>query len=228
MIPRTLEPEVMDTATEDRDYNAMDHSAVNRVFVADFLHAVDDLDFDAHSQRILDTGTGTALIPIELCRQTERCRVTAVDLSAEMLQVAQQNVIEAGMTDRIDTRHIDAKQLPYEDGIFDAVISNSIVHHIPQPIRALAEMLRVLRPGGLLFVRDLLRPDDVETVEHLVRTYTGKENTHQQQMFHDSLHAALTVDEVRDILNELGRPPEWVTQTTDRHWTIVGRTDSDR
>jgi len=224
MIPRTLEPEVMDTAEEATDYNAMDHSAVNRVFVADFLRAIDDPDFDARSPRILDTGTGTALIPIELCRQTERCLVTAVDLSAEMLHIARTNIAGAGMTDRIDAQHIDAKRLPYEDGCFEAVISNSIVHHIPQPILALAEMLRALRPGGLLFVRDLLRPDDVETVEHLVRTYAGGENDHQQQMFRDSLHAALCVDEVREILSELGRSSDWVAQTTDRHWTIVGRT----
>ena len=224
MIPRTLEPEVMDTAVEASDYNGMDHSAVNRAFVADFLQTVDDPDFDARSPRILDVGTGTALIPIELCRQTARCRVTAVDLSAEMLHIARQNVAQSRMAGRIDTRHIDAKQLSYEDSCFDAVISNSIVHHIPRPILALAEMLRVLRPGGLLFVRDLLRPNDVETVEHLVRTYAAGENAHQQQMFRDSLHAALMVEDVREMLVELDRSPEWVTQTTDRHWTIIGQT----
>ena len=223
MLPRTLEPEVMDTAKEARDYNAMDHSTVNRVFVADCLHAVDDPRFDAESTRVLDVGTGTALIPIELGRRTEHCRITAVDLSGEMLSIARQNIIEAGLTNRIGTRQIDAKQLPYEAGEFEAVISNSIVHHIPQPRNVLSEMLRVLRPGGLLFVRDLVRPDSAETVEHLVKTYAGEENAHQQQMFRDSLHAALNMDEIRAMLNELGRPAEWVAQTTDRHWTIVGR-----
>jgi hypothetical protein len=41
-------------------------------------------------------------------------------------------------------------------------------------------------------------------------------------MFADSLHAALTLEEVRELLDELQLPAEWVTQTSDRHWTIAG------
>ena len=64
MIPRVLEPEVMDTPSDAHDYNTMDHSAVNRAFAADFISFC-----PAPSSPILDVGTGTALIPIELCRQ---------------------------------------------------------------------------------------------------------------------------------------------------------------
>ena len=113
--------------------------------------------------------------------------------------------------------------MPYADGQFDAVISNSIIHHIPAPGTVLGEMKRVLRPGGWLFVRDLLRPADESTLNQLVQTYAGEENAHQQQMFRDSLHAALMLDEVRDLLIEHSLPADWVQQTSDRHWTIRGR-----
>ncbi len=229
MLPRTLEPEVMDSREEAVDYNAMDHSQVNRAFIDDFLAAASEYiiggAFDAAnvSLNTLDVGTGTALIPIELCSRGFPCRITAIDLATEMLAVARENVSAAGYVDQIWLERVDAKRLPYPDGLFNAVISNSIVHHIPQPKTVLAEMVRVLRPGGLLFVRDLLRPGDLETVQRLVALYAGDANVHQKQMFGDSLQAALTLEEMRALLTELHLPADWVQQTTDRHWTLAGR-----
>src|SRR5262249_34175448 len=176
MLPRVLEPEVMDSPEEARDYDAMDHSAVNRVFVADFLAAWTGAD------PILDVGTGTAQIPVELCRHSPGVSVVAVDLAGEMLRVAQAHVERGGLAGRIRLECQDAKALAYPAASFAAVLSNSIVHHLPDPVLALAEMVRVVRPGGLLFVRDLLRPDDDATLRHLVGTYFKDANPHQRQM----------------------------------------------
>ncbi len=226
MLPRTLEPEVMDTAEEAADYDGMDHSEVNCRFVDDLLAAIGEstvgqrLAGDGESVRILDVGTGTALIPIELFRRPVSASVWAVDMAAEMLILAEQNVRDAGMHGRILPEQADAKSLPYEAAEFDVVMSNSIIHHIPEPIESLREMIRVLQPGGLLFVRDLLRPETEAEVELLVSTYAGNESERSQQLFRQSLHAALTVDEVRELLVECGWKPDCVEQTTDRHWTI--------
>ena len=213
MLPRVLEPEVMDTASEARDYDAMDHSTVNRVFVADFLAA-----WDGRSP-ILDVGAGTAQIPIELCRQAPTARVTAIDLAEHMLALGRENVRRAGFAERLLLERVDAKQMPYPDGAFAAVISNSIVHHIPEPGKVLAEMVRVAAPDGVLFVRDLLRPATDSELRQLVATYAGDANVHQQQMFAESLHAALSLAEVRELVAQLGLDPLAVQQTTDRHWT---------
>jgi ubiquinone/menaquinone biosynthesis C-methylase UbiE len=213
MLSRVLEPEVMDSAEEARDYDAMDHGAVNRLFVADFLAI-----WDGHNP-ILDLGTGTAQIPIELCRQAPQAQVVAVDLADHMLALGRENVRAADFQERIRLERCDAKQLSYASASFAAVISNSIVHHIPEPRRVLAEIVRVLRPGGRLFVRDLLRPADEASLQHLVRTYAGDANDHQRQMFADSLHAALTLAELRDLIASLGCDPAGIAQTSDRHWT---------
>jgi ubiquinone/menaquinone biosynthesis C-methylase UbiE len=213
MIPRTLEPEVMDTPEEARDYDAMDHAQVNQVFVSDFL---------SHwhgANPILDVGTGTAQIPIELCRQAPAAEVVGVDLAQHMLRLGHDNVRQAGLEDRIRLQLCDAKGLPFPDQTFAAVVSNSIVHHIPQPISVLTEMTRVVKPGGVLFVRDLLRPATEADVRQLVDTYAAGANAHQRQMFADSLHAALTLAEIRLLIATLGFAPEKVRQTTDRHWT---------
>jgi ubiquinone/menaquinone biosynthesis C-methylase UbiE len=213
MLPRILEAEVMESAEEARDYDAMDHAVVNRAFVADFLAVWDGC------HPVLDVGTGPAHIPIELCRQCPAARVTGIDLAEHMLRVARDNIRRAGLEDRVDVCRGDAKGLPFAGGAFGAVTSNNIVHHIPEPGSVLAEMVRVAVPGGRLFVRDLLRPPDVAQLRHFVATYAGDANEHQQQMFADSLHAALTLDEVRERVEALGYPPDDVRQTTDRHWT---------
>jgi ubiquinone/menaquinone biosynthesis C-methylase UbiE len=217
MLQRVLEPEVMDSAEEARDYDAMDHSAVNRVFVADFLAFWDG------NGPVLDVGTGTAQIPIELCRQHRDVRVTAIDLADHMLKLGAENVKKAGFEQRLTLERRDAKQMPYATGSFGAVISNSIIHHIPEPAGVVAEMCRVVKKGGAIFVRDLLRPADDATVRHLVATYAGGSNAHQQKMFDDSLRAALTLDEICAMVKQPGHDPSHVRQTTDRHWTWATR-----
>jgi ubiquinone/menaquinone biosynthesis C-methylase UbiE len=213
MLPRVLEPEVMDSAEEAHDYDAMDHTQVNRAFVVDLLAV-----WRPHGQ-VLDVGTGTAQIPIELCRQLPNVTALAIDAAPHMLEVARANVAKAGFDKRIILQLCDAKQMPFPSGTFAAVMSNSIVHHIPEPLGVLAEIKRVAAPGGTIFVRDLMRPADDRSVKHLVATYAAGANAHQQKMFDDSLRAALTLEEIRAMVQELGYDPGKVRPTSDRHWT---------
>lgn len=223
MLPRTLEPELMDTLEEASDYDRMDHSRVNRAFVDEFLAAWHDGSDRLADACLIDVGTGTAQIPVELARRETGCRIIAVDLADEMLKLARRNVAEAGVEQVVDVELVDAKRLPYAEGRFDGVISNSIIHHIAEPGVVLDEMLRVLKPEGLLFVRDLLRPNDAVTVDRLVEKYAGDESAHARKLFHQSLHAALTLEEIRQLVLGRGGRPGCVSASSDRHWTICGR-----
>ena len=216
-LPRQLEAEWMDTPAEAMEYDAMDHDEVNRAFVGDLLRAWPA--GIAEAAEVLDLGTGTAQIPIELCRRSSEVRVLAVDAATSMLDVAIGNVDVAGLRERIMLSCVDAKALPYEDGRFPIVMSNSIVHHIPEPRDVLREAVRVVCPGGLLFFRDLLRPADGGEVDQLVQTYAADANNDQQRMFADSLRAALSLAEIQALVAELGLPADSVRQTSDRHWT---------
>ena len=216
-LPRILEPEVMDTPEEARDYDAMDHSEVNRLFVEHFRAGW------SGESPVLDVGTGTAQIPIELCRADPSAHVIAVDAADSMLDLAHQNIALADLGARIELRLVDAKGLPFAEASFPSVMSNSIVHHIPEPRNVLAEMLRVLAPNGWLFVRDLMRPRDGDHLAGLVEMYAGDAGPHAREMFRASLHAALTLDEVRALVVSLGQDGAEVEQTSDRHWTWTCR-----
>jgi ubiquinone/menaquinone biosynthesis C-methylase UbiE len=178
---------------------------------------------DVETLDVLDLGAGTARIPIELCQRLAETRVLAVDAAAHMLELAHYNVEIAGLSDRVQLMQADAKRLPFRDGMFHVVISNSILHHIPEPLLALREAVRVTAPGGLLFFRDLLRPDSAEQLQQLVAQYAGSEADAARQMFADSLHAALSLAEIQAAVATLGFASDTVRATSDRHWTWAAR-----
>ena len=128
MLPRILEPELMDSDDDAREYDAMDHAHVNEVFVIDLLNAMTDWSLqrqvaaDQPNLRILDLGAGTAQIPIELARRARNVGITAVDAAESMLAIARQNIAAAGIEDRIAPLLADAKQLPLGDGSFDVAL----------------------------------------------------------------------------------------------------------
>lgn len=217
MLQRIPETEAMDSALEAEEYDAMDHAEVNACFVRDFAAAGGMPDVT------LDLGTGTALIPLVLCEHMPAVRVVAVDYASEMLRVARRNIIAGDVRDRVTLVRADGKRLPFPGGSFPQVISNSIVHHLPEPAVIFAEAWRVLRPGGMVFFRDLFRPSDAATLQDIVERYAGDATPYQKKMFADSLHSALTVEEVRAIVSAFGLDKECVRASSDRHWTWVAR-----
>jgi ubiquinone/menaquinone biosynthesis C-methylase UbiE len=214
MLTRILEAEVMDLADDAREYDAMDHAAVNAHFVTDLLPHL-----NCSPLQILDLGAGTAQIPIEIARRALYTHVMAVDAASSMLAVARANIAAARLTNRIDPILADAKQLPFADSAFPAVISNSILHHIAEPQAVVAEAVRVTTRGGLLFHRDLARPSDEAELQHLVETYAGGATPYQRKLFSESLRAALALKEIREMVERFGFAQDTVQMTSDRHWT---------
>jgi ubiquinone/menaquinone biosynthesis C-methylase UbiE len=235
VLERVLEPEVMDTWDEAVDYDAMDFLAVNTAFSEAALALVPVPNLPGLT--VLDAGTGTARIPVLINQMLSRqqrplWQITAIDLAANMLKLAAEHVAKAGLEAEIQLAQVDAKQLPYPDASFDLVISNSIVHHIPDPLSFLQEVRRVLKPyGGLLF-RDLLRPTQDTIVQEWVAQIGPEYNPHQRQLFADSLRAAFTLPEIQTLFRQAGfnvmNPGSEsgnldrgvsIYQSSDRHWT---------
>ncbi len=198
-----------------RDYDAMDHEGVNTRFVEDLLK----LPIDPSS--ILDVGAGTAQLAVLLCRRCPKARVVCVDLSDPMLLLGRRNVDAAGLSGAIRLEHQDGKALRYEDEAFRCVMSNSTLHHVPQPDLLLAEMTRVLAPDGWLFVRDLARPPDEIRLAQILQLHAGHARESQRTMYEMALRAALRPEEVIDVLRAIGVRGASICMTSDRHWTLT-------
>jgi ubiquinone/menaquinone biosynthesis C-methylase UbiE len=212
-MQRVLEPEVMDTPEEAVEYDAMDFTEVNTAF------ADRAIQLGPSTAKVLDAGTGTARIPILICQRCPQWQITAIDLAQFMLQIGTKNVKEAGLEQQITLELIDAKQLPYPNGQFDMVISNSLIHHLPDPLPFLKELKRILKPNGAILIRDLIRPPSEEVINTLVEGIGAEYDEHQKMLFRDSLHAAFTLDEVNQLISDAGLEDVTVYQSSDRHWT---------
>ncbi len=213
-MERVLEAEVMDTMEETIAYDTMDFTEINTNFAQKAITLC-----PLTEAVILDAGTGTARIPVLMCQMQPKCQIIAIDMAASMLQVAREHVSSAGLENQISLELVDAKALPYRDGQFDMVISNSLIHHLPNPLPFFQQLQRVLKPHGSLFLRDLFRPVNEEIINILVDSIGTEYDDHQKKLFRDSLHAALTLEEVKELITQAGLAGVKVYQSSDRHWT---------
>jgi len=100
--------------------------------------------------RVLEVGVGTGLA---LPRYLPNKRITGIDLSAEMLAKARERVREEHLTNVEALLEMDAEQTDFPDASFDTAVAMFVASVVPHPRRLLAEMRRVVRPGGnILFV----------------------------------------------------------------------------
>ena len=216
MIERILEPEVMDDEIEAEEYDRMDFTDVN----TDFALLASKLVDKQTTVTVLDIGTGTARIPLILSQLRPQWRIIGVDLASSMLQLGRKNIQQAGKTEQISLQLIDGKKMPYEDNSFDLVMTNSLVHHIPNPLDLFLEIDRVVKANGNILIRDLLRPKSIAEIEQIVSEANLDYNPRQQKLFNDSLHAALTLAEIKDLVDKVGWTTAQVYQSSSRHWTI--------
>lgn len=136
--------------------------------------------------RILDTGCGTGALLAEVGRAFPGARLHGVDLSGSMLRVARKRLGRTAVLAGARTQ-----ELPYPDEAFDAVASVSVLHFVPDPLRALREAFRVLRPGGTLVLTDWCR--DYLTMKVLDWWLRRRDPAHRRTL--DSAVAARLVEE---------------------------------
>jgi ubiquinone/menaquinone biosynthesis C-methylase UbiE len=215
-LPRVLEPEVMSSAEEAGEYDEMDFNATDQLFAERAAELVRGANAPVHL--IADLGSGNAKIPLAMCPLLpDATRVCAVEMSREMLTVAARNRARAGVV--LHLVAADAKHVPFADRSVGMVTSNSLVHHIPDPRAVFLEIARVVRPGAPILIRDLVRPENGDALEKLVETHAARWSPLQRTLFSDSLNAALTLDEVSELLVECGLADVSVMQVSDRHWS---------
>lgn len=127
----------------------------------------------APGERVLDVGCGSGAVTRTLARRVAPGgRAIGVDTSPALLKVARELADESGFGAVIEFKECDCRALPFPDASFDAVVAATTLSHVPDVGRALAEMVRVARPGGRVGVFDL--DGDLTLFAHPDRELTRK------------------------------------------------------
>jgi ubiquinone/menaquinone biosynthesis C-methylase UbiE len=173
---------------------------------------------------LLDIGTGPGGIPLKIARRCGGIRVVGIDRSFNMIQAARRAAAEQGLGQRALFFVGDASRLCFPDACFDFVLSNSLLHHLSKPAEAINEMARVARPSAAILLRDLRRPSRLTFSLHVRwhgRYYSGL----MYKLFVDSIRAAYTAEELRDLLSEsrLSDAPIFLHERTHLGFVRNGR-----
>lgn len=196
--------------------------ASNVEFGEQVLQAVPALTGDDVLQ-VLDVGAGPGDIGIWLAQRAPSIRVTLLDASADMLRFAEERVAAQGLQDRIEILCGRVPDLELEAGAYDVLISNTFLHHVPEPRAFWAWARPRVRAGGRFFVRDLRRPDDAAQVDALVARYAGDAAPIHREDYRNSYFAALTPEEVAADLEATGLSALSCGPWLDRYWVVAGQ-----
>ena len=158
--------------------------------------ATNELSAYCHIEKgeyVLDVGCGTGKTSAAFAKR-RGCRVVGVDLSPRMIEWAKETAKHQGVPDKVEFRTADARQLPFDDATFDAVICDSVLGFVPDKSNALREFMRVCKPGGYVGMNETtwltatVPPEIVESLE--TAGFSGAK--------------LITLDEWRTILNTSG------------------------
>lgn len=217
-LARKPEPEAMDAAEEVEAYA----SAAAQPFLEALDNAFADqaVSLGIRKGLALDAGTGPGSIPLKIARRCPSLRLVGVDRSAAMLDIARSCAARRDLGARVEFLLADASRLCFASATFDLVISNSLLHHLSEPVETLDELARVTRPGGKVLLRDLRRPSSLTFAAHVAwhgRRYAGR----MRQLYEDSVRAAYTPAEIQALVLKTRMSSARVIPCHHTHVTIL-------
>lgn len=171
--------------------------------------------------RALDLGCGPGDITLRFLRAFPACQADAVDGASNMLAYAHKASMEQGLQDRLRLIECTLPDTHIPETSYPLIISNSLLHHLDQPMHLWQTVRKYAQPGSIVFIMDLLRPESEHTAHDLVQTYAAEEAEILQQDFYHSLLAAYRPDEIEVQLQQAGLSLQ-VEVVSDRHLIIHG------
>lgn len=219
-MDRVPEPELMNDPQQARAYAEADFSEPHNRFVELFREAFPEF---GRSAWVLDLGCGPADVTLRFARAYPDCRIHGIDGSPAMLKWGAEAVRREGLESRVFLieRLLPAGDLHREG--YDAIVSNSLLHHLSDPQVLWSTIKTYARPGAPVFVMDLSRPASRNQAVHLTETYAGSEPDVLKRDFFNSLLAAYTLEEVHNQLRQADLAHLETQAVSDRHLIVYGR-----
>ncbi len=203
----------MNDRAQAEAYAAADFSEPHDAFVSHFTSRFPDFS----GGEVLDLGCGTADVIIRFANAFPGARITGIDGAPAMLDIGMRDVEKKGLSHQIS---LNLCLLP-DNGLsskkYDAVISNSLLHHLNDPLILWESVSACARHGAPVFIMDLMRPDTPQEAEKMIRLYAADAPPLLKKDFYNSLLAAYTIDEIQRQLRHAGLDYMTVEAVSDRH-----------
>jgi trans-aconitate 2-methyltransferase len=221
-MERICEPELMDDAEQARSYADADFAAGDRAL----LKRTEGLFGPQLGPRIIDLGCGPGNISFLLAERYPTARVLGLDGAPAMLAIAAARL--QATPDRwpgLSFQHLlltPGGALPQE-GRWTAVVSNSLLHHLHDPLVLWQAVRRLAAPGAAICIKDLHRPSDPAALEELVQRHAAGAPPVLRRDYAQSLRAAFRRVEVEAQLQQAGIEGLAVRELDDRYLEVWGR-----
>lgn len=218
-MQRRPERELMDQADNAAAYARANFSEPHERFVT---LCGERLSACVGERNVLDLGCGAADIMIRFARRFPHCRIHGVDGAPAMLALGRAAIDAAGLDARLSLAQTYLPSATLPRNAFDAIISNSLLHHLHDPAALWQSVVHAGKAGAAVFIMDLLRPASEAQARQLVETYCGDEDAILQEDFFNSLCAAYRPDEIAAQLAAAGLRTLAIEVVSDRHVIVFG------
>ncbi|MGB8697845.1 MAG: class I SAM-dependent methyltransferase, partial [Thermosynechococcaceae cyanobacterium] len=218
-MKRIPEPELMNEAEQARAYAEADFAEPHNRCIELLLHALAHLP---QTGTAVDLGCGSGDVTIRLARALPEWSIMGLDGSPMMLHYAHQAVQREGLEKRIALQTVYLPDGATLGDRFDLVFSNSLLHHLANPMVLWQAVHQWAKPQAAIFIMDLMRPNCAETAAQLVNQYAAHEPEVLRRDFYNSLLAAYRIDEVKHQLQHVQLDYLEVKPASDRHFYVYG------
>ena len=218
-MKRIPEPELMNEFAQAHAYAHADFNEAHARFVSLFSEKFPDLHINGI---VLDLGCGPADISRRFAQAYPDCHIHGIDGAVNMLELGRVANAQAQLTHRIELfeAHLPCQALALPT--YDVVISNSLLHHLHDPLVLWRSLHQFASPGAPVFIMDLLRPATRQLAQDMVATYAQNEPAMLREDFLASLCAAFTPAEIRAQLATMQLSDLQLEIVSDRHLIIFG------
>ena len=218
-MERKPEPELMNDPEQVLAYSNADFDAAHQSIIDNFGQIFPE---EPALQNVLDLGCGSGDVTVRFAYRYPECKIDAIDGAAEMLKQAAILIEQESLTERITLHQQPLQNCTLENESYDAIISNSLLHHLHEPQLLWSIIKRFASSETKIYVCDLFRPDTTQQASGLVDQYANKEAEILRKDFYNSLLAAFTPDEVRTQIEYAELDSLNIDVVSDRHMLIYG------
>jgi ubiquinone/menaquinone biosynthesis C-methylase UbiE len=216
-MKRVLEPELMEDEAQVKAYAEADFEIPHSQFIERLQAFINEPGF---SGTALDLGCGPGDISRRFAQAYPLSEVYAVDGSAAMINYGKLSITDE-LKSRIKFIHGLLPYVSLPQASYGIIFSNSLLHHLPDPMVLWDVIKKYAVPGTRIVVMDLLRPDSIDEALAMVQAYAADEPDILKRDFYQSLLAAFRMEEIAGQIAQAGLDLS-IEQISDRHVFITG------